>query len=304
MSDEFSRIECVVIFSEDRTSIGSANWYLSSTEDIQALAVGVRQFQFRSHNGSRQAQHPINRNLLPYSLADSTTNWNKFGSGTTVLASDTAIPDELDATEKSIKFTKPASAGANPADYQFYYVPADVSFWVANKTYTLSFWAKADADGSTIQAGMRENGGAVTIYGDNNIRLTRGWRKYKVIIASSLSSANGLRVPWFGVGLTAGAVSFWVADIKLEAGAASSPSAQYIDRSLANKVDLAGTQTVSGAKTFAGDLIASSKLIRSASSPPAGSTAPGAPGQIEWDGNYMYICVAVNTWKRTPLSSW
>lgn len=38
--------------------------------------------------------------------------------------------------------------------------------------------------------------------------------------------------------------------------------------------------------------------------PPATSTSPGVRGQIAYDANYMYTCVADNTWKRSPLSTW
>ena len=34
------------------------------------------------------------------------------------------------------------------------------------------------------------------------------------------------------------------------------------------------------------------------------SNSPGVQGQICWDGNYIYICVATNTWKRSNLSSY
>lgn len=37
---------------------------------------------------------------------------------------------------------------------------------------------------------------------------------------------------------------------------------------------------------------------------PASATAPGTAGQIQWDSNYIYVCVAANTWKRTALSTW
>lgn len=37
---------------------------------------------------------------------------------------------------------------------------------------------------------------------------------------------------------------------------------------------------------------------------PASSSAAGDPGQICWDSNYIYTCVATNTWKRSPLSTW
>ncbi len=37
---------------------------------------------------------------------------------------------------------------------------------------------------------------------------------------------------------------------------------------------------------------------------PASSTANGNAGRISWDSNYIYICVATNTWKRVAISSW
>lgn len=37
---------------------------------------------------------------------------------------------------------------------------------------------------------------------------------------------------------------------------------------------------------------------------PATSTSPGAAGQVEWDANYFYVCIATNVWKRTALGTW
>jgi hypothetical protein len=33
------------------------------------------------------------------------------------------------------------------------------------------------------------------------------------------------------------------------------------------------------------------------------STDPGNPGQICWDGNYIYVCVGTNTWSRVQLTA-
>jgi len=52
-----------------------------------------------------------------------------------------------------------------------------------------------------------------------------------------------------------------------------------------------------GQVSVAGSLITSPKT-------PSGAHATGATGTIAWDSNYIYICVAPNTWKRAPLSSW
>jgi hypothetical protein len=34
---------------------------------------------------------------------------------------------------------------------------------------------------------------------------------------------------------------------------------------------------------------------------PATSAAAGVPGQISYDASFLYVCTAVNTWKRIAL---
>lgn len=60
----------------------------------------------------------------------------------------------------------------------------------------------------------------------------------------------------------------------------------------------------SGAHVFNGTFTINDKLIKSTSNPPASAAATGTQGQIEWDSNYIYVCVATNTWKRTAISTW
>jgi hypothetical protein len=37
---------------------------------------------------------------------------------------------------------------------------------------------------------------------------------------------------------------------------------------------------------------------------PASATATGTQGQIAWDADYVYVCVATDTWKRTAILTW
>jgi hypothetical protein len=37
---------------------------------------------------------------------------------------------------------------------------------------------------------------------------------------------------------------------------------------------------------------------------PASASATGATGEICWDANYIYVCTATNTWKRSAISTW
>lgn len=34
---------------------------------------------------------------------------------------------------------------------------------------------------------------------------------------------------------------------------------------------------------------------------PTSSTGAGTPGQYAYDANFLYLCIATNSWKRIPL---
>jgi hypothetical protein len=40
------------------------------------------------------------------------------------------------------------------------------------------------------------------------------------------------------------------------------------------------------------------------SSTPASASAAGQAGEMCWDSDYLYVCVAANSWKRAALSTW
>lgn len=48
----------------------------------------------------------------------------------------------------------------------------------------------------------------------------------------------------------------------------------------------------------------STKIRLRTANTPASATAAGNQGDICWDANYVYVCVATNTWKRSALASW
>lgn len=37
---------------------------------------------------------------------------------------------------------------------------------------------------------------------------------------------------------------------------------------------------------------------------PASASATGNEGDIAWDSDYIYVCIATDTWKRTAISTW
>ena len=63
---------------------------------------------------------------------------------------------------------------------------------------------------------------------------------------------------------------------------------------------LVGTQTDGASKLVVGD----DSIQVTTSKTPATATATGSAGQIAWDANYVYVCTAANTWKRSALTTW
>lgn len=51
------------------------------------------------------------------------------------------------------------------------------------------------------------------------------------------------------------------------------------------------------------DINGNTLRLRSARTP-ASATAAGSVGEICWDANYVYVCVATNQWRRSPLAAW
>ena len=62
--------------------------------------------------------------------------------------------------------------------------------------------------------------------------------------------------------------------------------------------------TISTNLDVAGDTTLATELFLPAPTVPPASASPGTVGQISWDANFIYVCTAPNTWKRTPITTW
>jgi hypothetical protein len=71
--------------------------------------------------------------------------------------------------------------------------------------------------------------------------------------------------------------------------------------------DIDGTTvggTTPGAGTFTTLQTTGDNVLIQTSQTPASASASGTAGEIAWDTNYIYVCVATNTWKRVLISTW
>ena len=59
------------------------------------------------------------------------------------------------------------------------------------------------------------------------------------------------------------------------------------------------------ADTFTGDLIVvGSYKVAALNTAPASASAIGVSDEIRYTADYIYVCIATNTWKRTAISTW
>jgi hypothetical protein len=64
-------------------------------------------------------------------------------------------------------------------------------------------------------------------------------------------------------------------------------------------LDVNGNAKVRGNLTLTG-----TSIIINTSVVPASASAEGLPGQIVWGPSYVYVCIALNTWKRAAITTW
>jgi len=85
-------------------------------------------------------------------------------------------------------------------------------------------------------------------------------------------------------------------------GASSSPGTAT-ERA---RIDSSGRLLVGTASDSGGALLqVNGNRIRIATAKtPASATDTGTAGEICWDADYVYVCTATNTWKRTAIATW
>jgi hypothetical protein len=65
-----------------------------------------------------------------------------------------------------------------------------------------------------------------------------------------------------------------------------------------------GAVVIGGGLGVAGNINIGGNLTVSNIYVPTANNSVGTAGQIAWDGDYVYICIATNTWKRANISTW
>jgi hypothetical protein len=107
------------------------------------------------------------------------------------------------------------------------------------------------------------------------------------------STGNG--VGWFS--WDNGALAFSAGS---RSGTDTTGSSEYLRIDSSGRL-LVGTSSQSGGSLLQ---INDNRIRIATAKTPASATDTGVAGEICWDANYVYVCTATNTWKRSAISTW
>ncbi len=112
-------------------------------------------------------------------------------------------------------------------------------------------------------------------------------------------SSNGMAA----IGMNGAGTNGFLGEIKFYTGASDVFNASLSERA---RIDSSGRLLVGTSSQSGGSLLqVNDNRIRIATAKtPASATDTGVAGEICWDANYVYVCTATNTWKRTAISTW
>jgi hypothetical protein len=92
----------------------------------------------------------------------------------------------------------------------------------------------------------------------------------------------------------------------LTSAASTAPFIANIGASEAARIDSSGRLLIGTSSDSGGALLqVNGDRVRIATAKtPASASDTGTTGEICWDANYIYVCTATNTWKRTTIATW
>lgn len=199
-SGELPNIRAVHLFAVDNSAT-TGDWSLRSQSHREAVVRGLESLP--------------SKNLVRGSVERTNTisPWQGQLTGQSVVPGPVVGGKTLSA----LKFSKPASAGTDRIDYHFYdYL--EESKYVPGRSYSISFYAKANANGVKLDVGIKQDSAPGTFIGDNAIQITTEWKEYHVQIASSTVASGPWRAPYFAFGHNAAATDIEFSGVRFAEG--------------------------------------------------------------------------------------
>ena len=152
--------------------------------------------------------------------------------------------------------------------------------------------------GTIIRSGVNTIGTTTGDYQLFNVPTGKGFAFAQNNATNSLVIDSSNRV---GIGTTSPGSA-----LEINAAAATSPFIAKINTAEAARIDSSGRLLVGTSSDSGGALLQvnGDRMRIGTAKTPASAGATGTTGEIAWDANYIYVCTATNTWKRTAIATW
>lgn len=163
--------------------------------------------------------------------------------------------------------------------------------------------------GSATDFSIRSQGDITFAPNAGNLAARIDINGHTILGSSDPGGGQLLRVN--GTGLFSGAITT-TGNVILSTGSTSlkwNNAGNFVEVSAAsgnlNLYSGTGSAALNAILTAAGNFqLSAGQLIIATTATPASASATGTVGTFNWDSNYLYICVATDTWKRAALSTW
>ncbi len=121
---------------------------------------------------------------------------------------------------------------------------------------------------------------------------------------SNNASSSNFSAPIFKGNNSSNGTNQVAPNLIIQAGTSTGNAIPAIISFLTSDITVSGTSVQNLTQKFqiaSNGATANQYNLSALNTPPATATSAGVLGEMRWDGNYHYICVAANTWKRSAI---
>ena len=282
----------IIVDASGNVNIDSNTLYVDAVNNLVGIGTS-------SPDGTTHVHTASAGTVTANSSADDLVVENNGGGGITILTPD--------GSNGSLFFGSPSDAVGAAARWNYtsgeFLIGSDKSGGVTKLTSGNGTTAVTIDSSQQVGIGTTSPGSALDVVGTGKFTATQSLIINGTSGTYSTWQHNGTSVGDLGTGnqvLAGGSTGDFAFTSRAGALAFGINTAEKARIDSSGRL-LVGTSTDSGGALLQ---VNGDRIRVGTAKTPASASATGAAGEICWDANYIYVCTATNTWKRTAIATW